>query len=169
MNDVENRSDEAPSASDLESGDARSLSSKSGRPIVFESAVDGWLVVVMAMAPAISFLGGIYAWWIGQADGAAILFACGAAATLVMTVIALPCRYTLLDDSLSIRIGIMVDQIQLSEIVSAHPTASLRSGPALSLKRIAIQTRTKTIIISPRDRAGFLSELQRRSIGRPEA
>lgn len=138
-------------------------------PIVFESAVDRWLIFLMAMAPATSFFSGIYAWWLGQPDGAAILFGCGAAATLVMAAVAFPCRYTVLEDSLSIRFGIMVRQIPLSEIVSAQSTASLRSGPALSLRRIAIQTRKNTTIISPKDREGFLSELQRRGVGTQQA
>lgn len=163
MNDAANRSD------DLRSGVAsEALPSKMRSPIVFESAVDRWLIFLMAMAPATSFFSGIYAWWLGQPDGAAILFVCGAAATLVTAAVAFPCRYTLMADSLSIRFGIMVRQIPLSEIVSVQPTASLRSGPALSLKRIAIQTRKKTTIISPKDREGFLAEIELRGIASPE-
>lgn len=139
-------------------------STNSRPPMVFESAVDRWLVLVMAMAPLTSLGLGVYAWWIGQPDGAAILFASGAAATLVMTAITFPCRYTLLDDTLSIRFGMLIRRIPLSEIVAAGPTASLRSGPALSLQRIEIRTQTRSTVVSPKDRAGFLRELRRRGV-----
>jgi membrane protein YdbS with pleckstrin-like domain len=136
---------------------------------IFDSAVDRWVVVVIGTTPAVALVAGGYAWWIGQADGAAILFGCGAVSTLVMLLFVFPCRYTLLPDAVSIRCGLILHQVPLSEIVSAEPTASLRSGPALSLKRIAIRTKKKTHIISPKDREGFLAELKRRCIAAADA
>ncbi len=132
------------------------------RPIVFESGVDWWVGVIVGLTPAFALVAGVYAWLIGQADGAAILFACGVGSTLVMLGLVFPCRYTILADTLSIRSGLIVSQIPLAEIVGAEPSASLRNGPALSLKRVAIRTEKKTVILSPREREEFLAMLARR-------
>jgi len=95
----------------------------------------------------------------GKADGAMYLFLVGAVSLLVTLAFTLPCRYTILDDTLSVRCGLLFYQIPLSEIESVAASASWRSGPALSMRRVKIQTKKRTIIVSPREREEFIEDL----------
>ncbi len=85
-----------------------------------------------------------------------------AAATLIITVaLTLPCRYTILDDALSVRCGLVVYQIPFDSIRSVEKSASLRSGPALSLRRVVVETDKKSHILSPKSRDEFLEKLHK--------
>ncbi|WP_246146479.1 PH domain-containing protein [Rubripirellula lacrimiformis] len=129
------------------------------RPVVYESAIDRWVVALLLLTPLASLGLGLYAIVIGQPGDAAILFSTGALASLVSVAFALPCRYTVLDDAVSIRCGLICYQVPLADIVSAEPTSTLRSGPALSLRRVAIKTHKRTIIVSPKDRDAFITDI----------
>ena len=139
--------------------------------VVFPSAVDLWVGFSLLMGPAFAGAIGIYAMWCGRHGDAVILFLVGAFCGLVTVLLVLPCRYTLNRDTLNARCGVLVWRIDLSEIVSAEPTQSPLSGPALSLRRIAVRTDRRTVRISPRDRQAFLRQLKRRMrrIGNPHA
>ena len=96
----------------------------------------------------------------GQADGAMYLFLIGAG-TLVLTIaLTQPCRYTILDDSLSIRCGLVFYQIPLDEIESVEPSGSWLSAPALSVRRVKIRSKSRTILISPESRKDFIEDLR---------
>jgi hypothetical protein len=71
-----------------------------------------------------------------------------------------PCRYTILDDSLSIRCGIVFYQIPLDEIESVEPSGSWLSAPALSLRRVKVRSKRRTILISPASREAFIEDLR---------
>lgn len=82
------------------------------------------------------------------------------AATLMLTgLVTVPCRYTLLDDSLSIRCGVYFTRIPLDRIRAIEPSRSWLSGPALSLQRIKVSTASRYYLISPADRDRFIEEL----------
>ncbi|TWU51026.1 hypothetical protein Poly51_43200 [Rubripirellula tenax] len=132
---------------------------KKARPTVYESAVDWWVGLLLILAPLMSAAIGVYAWWNGQPGDAMTLFIAGAVSSLVTAAFTVPCRYTVLDDAVSIRCGLICYQVPLSEIVSVERTASLKSGPSLSLKRVAIKTAKRTIIISPKDRDAFIADV----------
>ncbi|MGB7327444.1 MAG: PH domain-containing protein [Rubripirellula sp.] len=134
---------------------------KRTRPTVYESAIDWWVGLLLVMAPLISGVLGVYAWWMGQPGDAAVLFVAGAFSAVVTAAFTVPCRYTILNDAVSIRCGLICYQIPLSEIVTVERTASLKSGPSLSLKRVAIKTAKKTIIISPKDQDAFIADLNK--------
>ena len=55
--------------------------------------------------------------------------------------------------------GVLFYQIPLGEILRVEPSASLRSGPALSLRRVELATDRRCYILSPKDRDGFIREL----------
>ncbi len=129
------------------------------RRIVYDSAVDWWVAVLLSMTPLASGVAGLYAWWLGLPGDAAILFAAGGFASLVTAAFTVPCRYTILDDAVSIRCGLICFQIPMSEIESVEPTATLKSGYGFSLMRVAIKTATRTVIISPKDRDAFIRDL----------
>ncbi len=128
---------------------------------IYDSAIDAWIAIMLMMTPILAAFIGCYLLWIGQAGDAAIMFASGAFTLLVTMAFAIPCRYTILDDALSIRCGLIFYQVPLNEIVSVEPTSTLRSGPALSMRRISVKTTKRTVILSPKDREGFISELTR--------
>ena len=130
--------------------------------MVYESAIDAWVGILLFMTPFVAAVIGIYAWIIGQPGDASILFAAGGLALLIMLAFSLPCRYTLLEDALSIRCGLMVRQIPFADIQSVKLSSSWKSGPALSLRRVAVRTGRRVVILSPRDREEFIDELRQR-------
>jgi hypothetical protein len=70
--------------------------------------------------------------------------------------------YAFAATSLIVRCGPFSWRIPLEQIFAVHETDSLRSGPALSMDRLEISFGdNRRILISPRDKSGFLQELQR--------
>lgn len=140
-------------------------------PLVYPSAIDRWIGISLLLGPAIAGAIGIYAMWSGRHGEAVIVFLVGAFCGLITVLLVLPCRYTLHRDMLSARCGILVWRVDLNDIVAAEPSRSLLSGPALSLRRIAVRTDRRTLLVSPRDQKAFLQELGRRMrrVGNPHA
>jgi len=132
---------------------------KNIRPTVYDSAIDLWIVALILLSPFLSAAIGVYLLIDGKADEAMYLFLIGFGSLVLMLVFTLPCRYTILDDALSVRCGILFYQIPLSEIESVVSSASWRNGPALSMRRVKIQTKKRTIIVSPREREEFIEDL----------
>ncbi|MCC9644678.1 PH domain-containing protein [Rhodopirellula sp. JC740] len=135
---------------------------KNASPIVFPSAVDRWLVFVL-LAP-IFLAVGIAAYLLneGRADEAGTMVLMAAAIAAVTAVFTIPCRYTLLADTLSIRCGLLCYQVDYADITEAVPSSTLVSGPALSLRRVIVRTSKREFIVSPDDRERFIEELMRR-------
>ncbi|QDV65601.1 hypothetical protein Pan14r_33100 [Crateriforma conspicua] len=129
-------------------------------PEVFPSAIDRWLILVVTAGPFIATAAGIHTWLHGNPNDAAMLFLAGAGALLLTLLFMLPCRYTLSDDTLAIRCGLIVFHVPVNEITDLRPTSTLLSGPALSLRRVEIKTRNRRYIVSPRDRERFISTLR---------
>ena len=115
-----------------------------GFPIVMSVAIAVWLFAV------------------GRSGDAAIMFVTAAGITLVTAIFTVPCRYTLLTDTLSIRCGLICYQIPYSTIRDVRLSSTWSSGPALSLRRIVIRTDRREHIISPVDRERFIEQLQAR-------
>lgn len=132
---------------------------KTIRPTVYDSAVDLWILALILLGPLIAVAIGSYLLINGQADGAMYLFLTGAGSLILTIAFTLPCRYTILDDMLSIRCGMLFYQIPLDEIESVQPSASWKSGPALSLRRVEIKTKRRTILVSPQRRDEFIRNL----------
>ena len=115
----------------------------------------------MVVTPVGSAIFGGFSLWLGEAAGATILFAVGGLAALVTAAFTVPCRYTILTDTLSIRCGLIVYQVALSEIENIEKSSSLHSGPALSIKRVLVSTNKRGYLISPKDCDGFIRELRK--------
>jgi len=69
---------------------------------------------------------------------------------------------------LLVRSGLLRYKIPLTEISEVRPSAEVRTSPAWSLDRLKVVYRTRSgfhqfLLISPRDRDGFLDELTRRA------
>jgi hypothetical protein len=97
----------------------------------------------------------------GRAADAITLLLLGGGLLLVTLLFTIPCRYTLLADALSIRCGVICYQIPLSEIQRVEKSASLRSGPALSLRRVLVVTEKRGYLLSPKDREAFMADINR--------
>ena len=129
---------------------------------VFRSKVDLWLVVVIVAVP-IMLLDYIL-------DGLNIpdKFAELSALAIVIAVLGLlswlyfSTRYTISGDFLLVKAGPFSWVIPIEDIVSVEPTRNPSSGPALSLDRLLIRYgHSAELIISPKDKAGFMKELKK--------
>lgn len=96
----------------------------------------------------------------GRGDDALTLLLVGGGAALLTIGVAIPCRYTITEDTLVIRSGLVRYKVPLIEIASVQKSSSIMSGPALSLKRVAVKTFDKTYLVSPKQRDDFIDHLQ---------
>ena len=129
---------------------------------VYRSRIDLWVPVLLLLTPGIAFFAGVMLLQKGRAGDAGTLFMLGAGFLTFTAMFTWPCRYTILNDTLSIRCGILCYQVPFADIESVEPSASLRSGPALSTRRLAVKTRKRTYLISPKAREEFLVEIEKR-------
>lgn len=134
----------------------------SSTKLVYDSAVDWWVATLLMLAPLTSVVAGVFALMHNQFDAAMILFLCGAFTIVVTILVTLPCRYTLLDDTLNIRCGILCYSIPLDKIENVKQSSSWLSGPALSLRRVCVTAGGKHYLVSPKNRDGFIEELIKR-------
>lgn len=136
-------------------------SSQPTHTTVYESAIDWWILALLVMTPILSAIIGVYAIAIGRAGDATWLFIAGAIAAIVTTAFTLPCRYTILEDALSIRCGIIFYQVPFEKITDVSLSSSWLSGPALSIRRVKIQTARGSHLISPKSREEFVRDLRK--------
>ena len=129
---------------------------------IHSSKVDTWLILVAALAA-------------GASVGVAVaLLREGGVPVVVMVPVmvvlgaGLPLwtlfgtRYELTPGRLRIRCGPFRWTVPLNEIRAVTPTRNPLSSPALSLDRLRIDYgRGSSVMISPRDQARFLAELER--------
>ena len=143
------------------SGMTERIDMKASQVTVYESAIDTWIAVMLLVTPLLAAGVGIYLIWIGEPGDASVMFLTAAVTLLTTGAFTVPCRYTLLQDTLSVRCGLICYQIPYDEIKRVEPSASLRSGPALSLRRVLVETDRKKHYLSPKDRDQFIDELSR--------
>lgn len=128
--------------------------------LTMRSAVDAWLVAVLAAAAATALVplarGG------APAEIAAGLVAVGALLAAIV-LLGWPCTYTLAEDRLLIRSGLLLRvEIPYARMRDAYPSCNPLSAPAWSLRRIRIDLDRGIALISPLDRERFLAELRQR-------
>ncbi|MEM1224707.1 MAG: PH domain-containing protein [Planctomycetota bacterium] len=133
------------------------------RTFAFDSAVDWWLAAMLAAPVAGSTAVGLVLAATGRPGDASTMFMVAAAITAVTLVFVVPCRYTLLSDSLSIRCGLICYSVPYAKMVSLTRSTTLASGPALSLRRVVIEMESgRRHIVSPRHREDFIRQLRTR-------
>jgi len=130
---------------------------------VYRSKID-WIVSVPALALALAL--GLSARMMlaheSGAGGPVVAFAVAVSLGLLLWTI-LGTSYLLDDERLRVRSGPFSWQIALRDIRSVAPTRDPRSSPALSLDRLRIEYGSeRALMVSPRDKAGFLRDLERR-------
>lgn len=130
---------------------------------VYRSAVDAWLVVVLAAGGLIALMAGVSVFVAGDAA------ARGIAALAVLMGVGLPLwiltttSYTLDEGVLLVRSGPVRRRVPIADITGVTPTRNPLSSPALSLDRLRIEVRgARPVMISPADRSGFIADLEAR-------
>jgi hypothetical protein len=127
----------------------------------YPSRIDSWLAFVLAGAPVVVVAAGAFT--LTKSIGAGIVVMVGGIVTGgLIAALSIPCVYTLTDESLKIRSGLLEDEVPLREIKGAEKSGSLWSAPALSLRRVKITLASGSRIISPKDRDGFIADLHAR-------
>lgn len=129
---------------------------------VYHSAIDRWLAFLLLFPIVASVALGIVLVAMERPGDATIMFMAAGAIGLVTGLFTIPCRYTLLEDAMSIRCGVICYQVPFESITQVKPGWTLKSGPALSLRRVIVSTSKRQHILSPADRERFISDLQSR-------
>ena len=133
---------------------------KPARRAVYPSKIDLWLALLVLMTPAVAVVFAVVLIRQGRAADALTLFLLGFGFLIATGMFTFPCRYTILDDALSIRCGLLCYQIPLADVQRVERSSSLRSGPALSVRRVLVETKTGKHLLSPKDRDRFIADLQ---------
>lgn len=131
-------------------------------PQVYRSAVDWWVAILLVFPVLMAAAIGVVLMLTGRPGDASTMFLASLATLLVTAVFVVPCRYTFLKDALSIRCGLICYQIPYEAIQDVKRSSTLRSGPALSLNRVAIQTDRREYVVSPVQRERFIEQLRSR-------
>ena len=85
-------------------------------------------------------------------------------AALLVNWVVFSTYYAMADDRLVVHSGPFCWRIPYRDITTVLESTSLRSGPALSLDRLAVTFgRGRVMMISPQDKVGFMTELRLRA------
>ena len=136
--------------------------------LVYESKRDGWIAVLLwaAVVAMLVTAGNI---WVAR-----VPFVFRLLMSVLMILISAfvlwvlyGTRYTLTDKTLTVQSGPFRWVIDLETISEVSPTRNPVSSPACSLDRLLIRYRPNPsgLMISPRDKVGFLRDLVERSPG----
>ena len=131
--------------------------------MTFKSAVDLWLLVIVALVVIISL--GVSIRLVLQRSPAGHLISIW----LIVVGIGLPLwllyttQYVVKDEVLRIQSGPFKWTIPITSISQVVETTNPLSSPALSLRRLKITYgESKTVMVSPKDREGFLEAIGQR-------
>ena len=123
---------------------------------VYKSKIDWWLGAVLVIAMIASVLGALRV----LPDSAWVAALIGGPGFIIPLIALLFTRYTIYDHKVIVRSGPFRWIIPISEISGITPTKDPTSSPALSLDRLRITYgKSRSLLISPRDKAGFLSKI----------
>lgn len=124
----------------------------------YPSRIDSWLAVVLVGAPLIVVAVGVFT-LTNSVGGGLIMIITGLTVAGLIAALSIPCVYTLTEDSLKIKSGMLEDEIPLRKIRGAEKSGSTWSAPALSLQRVKITLEEGSCVISPKDRDRFIADL----------
>jgi uncharacterized membrane protein YraQ (UPF0718 family) len=127
----------------------------------YPSAVDFWLASILIGTPVVTVAFGAFMLTKSIAAGTIAIFA-GVLVGGMIAAFCIPCIYTLTDENLKIKAGMIEDDVPLKKIRKAEKSGSAWSAPALSLRRVKITLDHGYRLISPKDRDAFISDLDAR-------
>ena len=125
----------------------------------FPSKVDGFFRVQMAVTVLVPAAAAVAV----VRESAGLLAVVPALLALAAVAMTLRTHYDVTDDELIVRSGPFRWRVALSSIRRLRTTRSLRSAPALSMDRIEVQHDGGTVVVSPRDAAGFVRAVRSRT------
>ncbi len=129
----------------------------------FPSKRDWWIVGLIWLGIIVSVMGGLIPIMLDGASWPEILVMASVVfgMDVLMVWVLYGTGYTIAPDRLIIRCGPLAFSVILNGIVSIIPTRSPWSSPACSLDRLKINygVSRQTVMISPEDKAGFLSAI----------
>ena len=131
--------------------------------MTFKSAIDLWLLVIVVMVLIISL--GVSVRLVLQRSPAGYLRVIGVLAVGIGLPLWLlyTTQYLVKDEVLKIQSGPFKWTIPITSISQVVETTNPLSSPALSLRRLEITYgESKTIMVSPKDREGFLEAIGQR-------
>jgi len=122
---------------------------------------DVWLLTVLVAA---LFLGLIISFELLQASIllGGLCFTAIVLTALVFLMYGIPCEYYLDDEHLRIRAGLGFRSIAYIDIQAAEKAGIVLPKPAWSLQRVDIVVASGIVQISPKDRDGFLRDINQR-------
>lgn len=132
----------------------------SSRPRVYHSGVDLWVRIMLLLSPVFTAVVGIYFIMNQRPGDAMTMFFVGVVTMLITAMFTTPCRYTILSDALSVRCGIICYQVPFTEIKTVEKSSTWINGPALSMKRVVVSTEKRKLVLSPKDRDEFITDLR---------
>lgn len=127
----------------------------------YPSAIDTWLIAALFMIPVLLMTLGIICLFSSVVAGL-VQIIIGIVVTGMIIALMLPCNYTLEDQVLKIKSGLLSEELDLHKIKGVELSSSLMSGPALSLKRVKITLDDGYRLISPKDRSDFVTSLKQK-------
>jgi len=122
---------------------------------VFKSKIDFWLIGLLGASLILPLIIAVMA-------GVSLLIMLVALAPAIAIIVWLLAviRYTVSEGILKVHAGLYTVNIAVDSIKSVKNSRSFISSPALSLDRMEIKYgNNKTVLISPRDKAGFLAAI----------
>lgn len=131
--------------------------------VTFTSKIDGWLATALlisagASAVAVVTVSVVESVLLGLALSPLLLVSVGLPVWVLRAT-----SYTFGATDLDVRCGPFAWRIPLREIRAVTPTRNPLSSPALSLDRLRIDYgRMSSMMISPEDKEGFMTELRKR-------
>ena len=128
----------------------------------FRSKVDVWLKLVIAGGLVAMWLSPVRRVWAGGAIDASDIITPLLATAFIVWV----CRttyYVISADALIVHAGAIRRTVPLRLVQRLRATHNPLSSPALSLDRIEVTYGAKRVLISPRDKRGFVSAVLKRA------
>lgn len=129
---------------------------------IFRSKIDVGLLVILAAGLAWPWVSLARRFWAGRPLDALDLVAVTLVSGIVVWLLGAT-YYVVTDESVIVRAGPYRKTVPLGTISRLRATRSVRRAPALSLDRIEIRYGSKRLIVSPRDKAGFVRAIAERA------
>lgn len=127
----------------------------------FRSKIDAWLALLVAGGVGAMWLSVVGRIWAGRPiDALDVIVPLLATAFMVWVFTAT--YYVITADALIVHAGPIRRTVRLQSIQRLRATHSPLSSPALSLDRIEVTYGSKRILVSPRDKRGFVSAVMLR-------
>jgi len=133
------------------------------RSKIYASKIDAWLVAVSLSCAVAVLTSLLTASHFGNTGLTVIIISLACTVLGLLAWVLLSTNYRFDDAMLIICSGPFRWRVPLREIQSIEPSRNPLSSPALSLDRLCIQygAARRFILISPRDRDGFMQEFER--------